>query len=52
MSRVGHPMSLRMPRLSPMLRQFQRVLARTSEADQKLLLHMATKMARAKRTKP
>lgn len=28
-----------------MLRQFQRVLARTTESDQKLLLHMATKMA-------
>lgn len=37
-----------------MLRQFRRVLARTNEHDQKLLLHMAQKMAGANRgkTKP
>ena len=32
-----------------MLRKFQRVLAHTSENDQKLLLHMAQKLASAKR---
>jgi len=35
-----------------MLRQFRRVLARTSENDQKLLLHMAQKMAGVNRSKP
>lgn len=34
-----------------MLHQFRRVLARTNENDQKLLLHMAQKMASAKRSK-
>jgi transcriptional regulator with XRE-family HTH domain len=34
-----------------MLRQFCRVLARTSENDRKLLLHTAQKMASASRTK-
>lgn len=34
-----------------MLAQFRRILARTNEADQKLLLHMATKMANAGRAK-
>jgi transcriptional regulator with XRE-family HTH domain len=34
-----------------MLRQFRRVLARTNESDQKLLLHMARKMAGANRSK-
>ena len=34
-----------------MLRQFRRVLARTSENDQKLLLHMAQKMAGVNRGK-
>jgi transcriptional regulator with XRE-family HTH domain len=32
-----------------MLNQFRRVLARTKESDQKLLLHMAQKMASANR---
>jgi transcriptional regulator with XRE-family HTH domain len=35
-----------------LLRQFQQVLARTNEHDQKLLLHMAQKMANANRAKP
>jgi transcriptional regulator with XRE-family HTH domain len=34
-----------------LLRQFCRVLARTNETDQRLLLHMAMKMASANRTK-
>lgn len=34
-----------------MLHQFRRVLARTNENDQKLLLHMAQKMASAKHSK-
>jgi transcriptional regulator with XRE-family HTH domain len=34
-----------------MLRQFQRVLSRTTQSDQKLLLHMARKMASANRIK-
>jgi transcriptional regulator with XRE-family HTH domain len=34
-----------------MRRQFRRVLARTNENDQKLLLHMAQKMASANRSK-
>jgi hypothetical protein len=34
-----------------MLRQFCRVLARTNENDQNLLLHMAQKMANASRAK-
>ena len=34
-----------------MRHQFRRVLARTNENDQKLLLHMAQKMASAKRSK-
>jgi transcriptional regulator with XRE-family HTH domain len=34
-----------------MLRQFQRVLARTNEIDQKLLLHMAQKMVSGNRAK-
>jgi len=35
-----------------LLAQFRRVLARTNEADQKLLLHTAQKMAGANRAKP
>lgn len=34
-----------------MLHKFRRVLARTNENDQKLLLHMAQKMASAKHSK-